>query len=646
MRASPAGVGAVAAMVMLVVYGATLAPGITFWDSAELIAAVDVLGVPHPPGVPLYVLAARAFSDLLALFPRALGVNLFSAACGAAAIGVLAWLLARWLGDARAALAGALVAGGMSTVWRNATEAEVYAPALLVSLLALAAAERAAGADGRVRARWLAVTAYLLALAVPLHLGVLVVAPAAMVAVLVTRAEWRWGDAALLAGVTVLAAAAGRGSAVLLALGAATCVAAAVTMPRGVRLAAPAAAGAAVLAWSAALYVPVRAMHRPAIDTGHAVSWEALRALLAREQYAVPGLWPRQAPPWAQLANWFEYADWQFALVLGPEVMPTVARTAVSVLFIGLAVHGARTHWRRDRRSVAALGALFAAGSVGLVAYMNFKLGATFGHGVLPDELPHEVRDRDYFFAPGFVALGAWAGLGAMALARGLALPAAAGMAVAVLPIVLNAPAVSRRGESELPRAVANAVLWSAPRDAIVLTGGDNDSFPLWYEQMVHAERPDVRVVVVPLLGARWYREELARDSLIPAEVAEIWRGTDATMRTLARAARAAGRPLAVAPSAAEVRWIVPDGQALVRGVLLVEDATGRGAPLPAAGARLDTAVIGAYEARFAHALADAPPPGLDPAPRTMHRVLRCPLVMREALRAHGDSLAQPCSFR
>jgi hypothetical protein len=73
---------------------------------------------------------------------------LLSARARPAPGGVTAALLARWTGSARAASPGALCAGGMSTAWANATEPEVYAPALLLALLAVLAADVA----GRRRA--------------------------------------------------------------------------------------------------------------------------------------------------------------------------------------------------------------------------------------------------------------------------------------------------------------------------------------------------------------------------------------------------------------------------------------------------------------------------------------------------------------
>ena len=44
---------AVSGALLLVVYGATVAPTVTLWDGGEFIAAVETLGIPHPPGTPL-----------------------------------------------------------------------------------------------------------------------------------------------------------------------------------------------------------------------------------------------------------------------------------------------------------------------------------------------------------------------------------------------------------------------------------------------------------------------------------------------------------------------------------------------------------------------------------------------------------------
>ena len=54
---------------------------------------------------------------------------------------------------------------------------------------------------------------------------------------------------------------------------------------------------------------------------------------------------------------------------------------------------------------------LFAAGTIGVVMYLNLKAGPSYGVGFLPTNAPHEARERHYFFVLGFVCWGLWAGI-------------------------------------------------------------------------------------------------------------------------------------------------------------------------------------------------------------------------------------------
>ena len=51
-------------IISLAVYTKTIAPTVPFWDGGEFIAASYILGIPHPPGSPLYILIGRLFSVL------------------------------------------------------------------------------------------------------------------------------------------------------------------------------------------------------------------------------------------------------------------------------------------------------------------------------------------------------------------------------------------------------------------------------------------------------------------------------------------------------------------------------------------------------------------------------------------------------
>ncbi len=74
---------AVAAGLVFILYVITLAPSTAMWDTSEYIAAAYVLGIPHPPGNPLFVLLGRVVS-LLPIAPSvAQRINLMAAFCSA-----------------------------------------------------------------------------------------------------------------------------------------------------------------------------------------------------------------------------------------------------------------------------------------------------------------------------------------------------------------------------------------------------------------------------------------------------------------------------------------------------------------------------------------------------------------------------------
>src|SRR5205823_3776830 len=126
-----------------------------FWDAGEFIAAAHSLGIPHPPGTPLFVVALNVWARLFGWLPYAVATNLFSAVMTASAAGLSAVFIARATGDRWAGFAAALVAGGMLSVWDNATETEVYGTTLFLAVAAIVVAD-AAGRGGERRWTYLA----------------------------------------------------------------------------------------------------------------------------------------------------------------------------------------------------------------------------------------------------------------------------------------------------------------------------------------------------------------------------------------------------------------------------------------------------------------------------------------------------------
>ena len=126
--------------VVLAVYVLTLAPTVTFWDAGEFIAAARTLGIPHPPGTPLFVLIAHVWGLLVPVGEWAYRTNLLSALLSASAAGLFFLVVhqsmrgvveglpedaGRWLRLAGAA-AAAVLGAFTFTNWQNSNETEVY----------------------------------------------------------------------------------------------------------------------------------------------------------------------------------------------------------------------------------------------------------------------------------------------------------------------------------------------------------------------------------------------------------------------------------------------------------------------------------------------------------------------------------------
>jgi hypothetical protein len=640
-------------VLLLALYAATLAPNVTLWDAGEFQAATASLGIPHPPGTPLYILLANTWARLLGFIPFAVALNLLSAVCTAIACGLLGGLMTRWTGNRLTGIAGGIAAGSMLAVWLNATETEIYAVSMLLAVLMIVAGERAGARDST---RYRVLLAYLMGLAIPIQISALVAAPPAILLAAMRSGRARPEPRQLLSlgGVLAIVIAVSQGSAGLAVAGLAALLAGMLwrgTDDRRHPIEPVTLVLVATVALSATIFMLVRAAHDPFVNQGNPSTLGAMMDVVTRQQYPLPGMWPRRAPVWIQVLNVVQYADWQLASGLDASVAASVWRTPWSVLGLVLLVSGARWHWRHDRRSAWGTAALLASATLGIVAVLNLSAGPSILDRVLPPGALHEPRERDYFFALGFATAGLWIGAGAVLAAErwftarpGLVAPVALG--IAALPVALNWAAATRRPNALIAPTYAEALLASVPPRSVLLLAGDNDTYTVWYRQAVLGERRDVVPITISLLGADWYREEQRRRyHLIDSAVAAVWHGERPTLAALVAGARRERRPVAasMSVSAALRRELAPAWALGGLAYNATADTVSRGDSVDSART---LAVATLIEARLGFT-----PRGRDPASAYIARLLRCPasvLQLGSAADGRGDvsSLDSRCNFK
>ena len=536
----------------LLLYILTLAPTTQFWDTSEYMAAAATLGIPHPPGNPLFVLMAHVWG----LIPWAAGyaqrINLFAAATSAVSAGCWFLIGERWLRSIvpapwprrLAALAGAIVSATAFTVWNQSVVNEkVYTLSLLsIALILWLIVRWDDQPAGEAHDHYLLLIIYLLALTATNHMMGVLVGPVVMVllypplkkvrAVTDEGRRIEWSQFLVFSTVWMMLLSLGLESmtpvilAGVLFLGALLFAA----FYAGNWTFAVAALLVAAVGLSVYTYLPIRAGFFPPINEGEPTTWETLWAVLTRQQYGKPSIFDNPMHPpggqnpghtivlyWQQLQMYWQYFSWQFG-----HDWPARVQRMLAVVFLFVGGIGAWRHWRADKRTALALSLLVFTFTFALIFYLNFKWG--YSQPYSQPGLQHEVRERDYFFICSFAVWGIWVGMGLAALMEWMAdsfrarqpddrrrwLYTTPVLALALIPLFGNHLTASRKGET-LARDFAYDLLQSVEPYGVLVTAGDNDTFPLWYAQEVENVRRDVTVVNLSLANTDWYLRQLQR---------------------------------------------------------------------------------------------------------------------------------------
>lgn len=131
----------------------------------------------------------------------------------------------------------------------------------------------------------------------------------------------------------------------------------------------------------------------------------------------------------------------------------------------------------------------------------------------------NQPRERDYAFVGSFYAFAIWIGLGVLQVKEWLskkmttilATQLSTAICLLAVPVLMGFQEWDDHDRSQklLPRDIGKNYLESCAPNAILITFGDNDTYPLWYAQEVEGIRPDIRIINYALLGADWYINQL-----------------------------------------------------------------------------------------------------------------------------------------
>ncbi len=172
-----------------------------------------------------------------------------------------------------------------------------------------------------------------------------------------------------------------------------------------------------------------------------------------------------------------------------------------------LGILGLVFQFDKDKRGSWIVFLMFFMTGIAIVIYLN--------------QPPYQVRERDYAYAGSFYMFSVWIGMAVAALYTWITEATkgkyARAAAVGVTALLLGVPVLMAeenwddhdRSHRYTAVEMAKNYLNSVGENGILITHGDNDTFPLWYAQEVEGIRTDVRIVNTSLLGTDWHIDQM-----------------------------------------------------------------------------------------------------------------------------------------
>ncbi len=552
----------------LILFFSTMAPTTSFWDCGEFIACSYSLGVPHPPGAPFYLLLGRVFTIMPFHPDIGFRVNAISALVSALSVLltylILVRLIRRWRGPEvkvadktityGSAAVGAMAFAASHSHWFNAVEAEVYAISMFFTALTVWLVVRWSDySDNPSSLKYLLLISYFVGLATGIHLlNVLTLSPIVLL-IYFQKYKFTWKGfwiamAISFGAILVVYPGLVAGIPKMIETGMAVLVGFVLTMiiltvwviriKKHIWSLILSSILLVMIGYSTYTVIYVRSNLNPEINENQPDTVERLISYLNREQYGSAGpvemqnlsvaggervrraggkfirvspdkvirfnIFERKAPAWEYQVKkmYIRYLSWQYFIGENGEVF-------IFPFFFGLL--GAWWHFRRDPKRGFSILMLFFMTGLAIVAYLNQE-----------DPQP---RERDYAYVGSYFAFALWIGMGITAMfesiedllqkkgenTRRVFAYGAIVLTSCIIPlnmIVQSYHTHDRKGNF-VAWDYSHNMLESCEPNAIIFTNGDNDTFPLWYLQVVEGIRKDVRVVNLSLLNTDWYIKQL-----------------------------------------------------------------------------------------------------------------------------------------
>ena len=183
------------------------------------------------------------------------------------------------------------------------------------------------------------------------------------------------------------------------------------------------------------------------------------------------------------------------------------ARNTYFFLPLLLGLIGAFFHYKQDQKNFWVVMLLFIMTGLAILVYLN--------------QTPNQPRERDYAYVGSFYAFAIWIGLGVLSLVDQLKkkLPEIVSAIVVTVICLVFVPGVMAhenwndhdRSDRYTCRDFGANYLNTCTPNSVIFTNGDNDTFPLWYDEDVEGIRTDVRVCNLSYLQTDWYVDQMKR---------------------------------------------------------------------------------------------------------------------------------------